>query len=96
MSRIQQQFLEGYPGDAERSYVDMELDKHYTVRSNRPPKNELTARTRARQEETPRNSKKILIEDPQLREAVPVTPINRVEEKYSPKTPKYDQANAEK
>lgn len=95
MSRIQQQFLEGYPGDEERSYVDLELDKHYTVKSNRPGKSELMTRTRTRQEETPRNSKKILIEDP-LREAVPVTPINKVEERYSPKTPKYDQPNAER
>ena len=31
MGRIQQQFQEGFPGDYERSYVDVELDKHYTT-----------------------------------------------------------------
>lgn len=49
MSRIQQQFLEGHPGDTDRSFVDLELDKHYTVKSNRPVKNETTARTRTKQ-----------------------------------------------
>lgn len=62
MDRIQQQFEAGLPGDIERSYVDVELDKHYTLRSSRNSRVDTTPRRN--KIDTPSNRQHIYIDDP--------------------------------
>lgn len=73
LNKIQHQFIEGSPGNVERSYVDQELDQHYTYRSHRQhfdsPHKERMPPTPKRTQETnyfssPKGERHYRLEDP--------------------------------
>jgi hypothetical protein len=63
MGRIQQQFQEGYPGDLSRSYVEEELDKHYTVRTNKDSRVLETPLNKGKGSLNPKNKQSIIIDE---------------------------------